>query len=238
MNHHTKNYSDKPRQLTTMLKILMAGAAICASTAASAQTAGTWLVKLGYNNIAPKVSSDNMSASSLPGTKADVGSASSVTLTGAYMFTDHISSELYIGLPYKHNIYGDGAIKGTGQIGTVESLPPTLYAQYRFLEAKSAFSPYIGLGITYAMFQKETGSAALTALTNTGSTQQGTTFSVDSAWGISPQIGATYAFTEKWFADFSVHKTFIKTTTHFSTGQTLDMRLDPLAVNFSVGYRF
>lgn len=226
-------------QFVTAVKTIAAVSALAFSAAASAQTAGTWLFKVGYNQITPQVESANMSAPSLPGTKTDVGSASAAIFTGGYMFTDNISGELYLGLPYKHDLIGDGALKGAGKIGTVEQLPPTLFAQYRFLEAKSAFRPYVGLGVTYAMFKKETGSALLTALTNPGAgATNPTTLKVDNAWGITPQIGATYAFNDKWFADLAVSKTYIKTTTTLSTGQKIDTRLDPVAVNLSIGYRF
>ena len=52
------------------------------------------------------------------------------------------------------------------QFRTVEQLPPTLLLQNRFLEVKSVFRPYVGPGVTYAIFQKETGSGTLTALIN------------------------------------------------------------------------
>jgi outer membrane protein len=47
-----------------------------------------------------------------------------------------------------------------------------------------------------------------------------------------------YAFNDRWFADLSVIKTFIKNTTHLSTGQSIDAKLDPLSVGLTVGYRF
>lgn len=233
-----KNYTNT--SFITVAKAVVLCGTLAVSAAASAQTAGSWLIKLGYNRITPQVSSGNMSAPSLPGTKMDVESASAAILTGAYMFTDNISAELYLGTPYKHDVVGDGAIGGVGKMGTVEQLPPTLFAQYRFFEAKSAFRPYVGLGLTYAMFQKETGSAVLTALTRpgTGATIGGTTFKVDSAWGITPQIGVTYAFNDKWFVDFGISKTYIKTTATLSTGQKIDTRMDPTAINLSLGYRF
>ncbi len=231
--NNTKSYANTC--VLAAAKVLALAVALLAANQASAQTAGTWLVKAGYNRITPKVTSGDLSAPSLPGTKVDVDSADSLILTGAYMITDNVSTELFLGLPYKHDLVGDGSIKGVGKIGTVEQLPPTLMLQYRFLEAKSGFRPYIGLGATYAKFQKETGSAALTALTNPGGA---TTLRVDDAWGVTAQLGATYAFNEKWFADFSVQKTYIKTTAHLSTGQSIDTRLDPVSVNFSIGYRF
>lgn len=232
MKSYMKNHA---HTFVTAVKGIALLLSLTASAAASAQSAGTWMIKAGYNKITPQVSSGNLSAPSLPGTKVDVGSGSALIVTGAYMFTDNISAELYLGLPYKHDLTGDGAIKGVGKIGSVEQLPPTLFAQYRFLEAKSVFRPYVGLGLTYAMFQKETGSATLSALTNPGGA---TTLSVANAWGITPQVGVTYAFNDKWFADAGVSKTFIKTTTTLSTGQKIDTRLDPVVVNFSIGYRF
>ncbi|MEO6353306.1 MAG: OmpW family outer membrane protein [Oxalobacteraceae bacterium] len=211
--------------------------ALTTSTAVLAQSAGVWSVKAGVNQITPKVKSDDMSAPALPGTKADIKSDTEAIIAASYMFTDNISAEFHLGIPYTHELVGDGSIKGVGKLGTVQSLPPTLYLQWRFLEPKATFRPYIGLGLTYARFQKETGSGALTAVTNTGSTTP-TTFTVDSKFALTPQIGVTYAINEKWFADLAVTKTYLKTTTHFSTGQKLDIRLDPVAVSFAIGYHF
>ena len=219
------------------LKMLLIATAMTASAAVSAQTAGTWSVKVGINKITPKVNSGDMSAPALPGTKADVASDTEPVLVINYMYTDHFAAELHLGAPYKHNFLGAGSISGTGKLGTAEVLPPTVFAQYRFMDAKSTFRPYVGLGLTYAYFQKETGSGAMTALTNTGSATP-TTFKLDNAFGITSQAGVTYAINEKWFADVAVSKTFLKTTAHFSTGQTQDIKLDPVAVSVGIGYHF
>ena len=219
------------------VKLLALAAALTVASAASAQqTAGTWLGTLGINKITPKVDSGDVSAPALPGTKADVGTDTKPRFAIAYMVTDNISAELDLGLPYKHDLVGAGAIQGTGKLGTSEVLPPTAFVQYRFLPANSMFRPYVGLGITYAMFQKETGSGQLTALLNTGG--PGTTFKLDDKWAMSYQIGGTVKINEKWFIDATVIKTKLKTMVHFSTGQTQDVRLDPLAVSVSVGYNF
>ena len=219
------------------VKLLALAAALTVASAASAQqTAGTWLGTLGINKITPKVDSGDVSAPALPGTKADVGSDTKPRFAIAYMVTDNIAAELDLGLPYKHDLIGAGAIQGTGKLGTSEVLPPTAFVQYRFLPANSMFRPYVGLGITYAMFQKETGSGQLTALLNTGG--PGTTFKLDDKWAMSYQIGGTVKINEKWFVDATVIKTKLKSTVHFSTGQTQEVRLDPLAVSVSVGYNF
>ena len=219
------------------VKLLALAAAMTVASAASAQqTAGTWLGTLGVNNITPKVESGDVSAPALPGTKADVGSDTKPRFAIAYMVTDNVSTEIDLGLPYKHELTGAGSIQGTGKLGTAEVLPPTAFVQYRFLPANSLFRPYVGLGITYAMFQKERGSGQLTAILNTGG--PGATFKLDNKWAASFQIGGTVKINEKWFIDASVIKTKLKTTAHYSTGQTQDVRLDPLAVNFSIGYAY
>ena len=129
--------------------------------------------------------------------------------TVSYSYSDNLSAELDLGLPYKHTFYGAGAVQGMGKIGTIESLPPTAFVQYRFLQPSSMFRPYLGLGLTYAYFQKATGSAALTASTNTGGSA--TTFKVDNKFAGTLQAGLIYNINKKWFADLTVTKTKLKT---------------------------
>jgi outer membrane protein len=212
-------------------------ATLCAiSSAAQAQSAGMWLFKGGINTISPSVSSGDLSASSLPGTKVDVKSATSVIATATYLFTDHVSAEAYAGLPYEHEVVGDGALANVGKLGTVKQVSPTVFAQYRFRPAESVFRPYIGLGLTYAYFYGEEGSAALTALSKPGCPP--TRLQAESAWGLSPQVGLTYQINPHWFIDASIVKTFLKTTDTLSTGQKIDVKLDPLSINASLAYRF
>ena len=220
----------------TTMKVLALAAALSAASAASAQTAGTWLGTLGVNKITPKVDSGDISAPALPHTKAEVESDTKPRFAIAYMYTDNISAELDLGLPYKHDLIGSGAIQGVGKVGSAEVLPPTAFIQYRLLPANAMFRPYVGLGITYAKFQKERGSGQLTALLNTGG--PGATFTLDDKWAASFQLGGTAKINEKWFLDASVIKTKLKTKVYFSTGQVQDVRLDPLAVNISIGYKF
>lgn len=221
---------------TTMKLWLTLGAAALIGGAAHAQSAGTWSISAGANNINPKVSSGDLSAPSLPGTKIDVKDATAAFATVSYMLTDNVALQTFLGGPYRHEIVGAGAIAGVGKIGEVRQVSPTLMAQYRFLDAKSALRPYVGLGITYAYFFKEEGSGTLTALTNPGGPP--TRVDADNAWGWSPQLGVIYAFNDRWFADMTVIKTFVKNTTHLSTGQSIEAKLDPLTIGLTLGYRF
>jgi outer membrane protein len=231
--------ANKPRTARGIQRALVAGVALLAalgSHAAHAQAAGGWMISLGANNIAPKVKSGDLSAPSLPGTQIDVKDASAAFATITYMLTDNVSLQTFLGGPYKHEVVGAGAVDGVGKIGEIQQVSPTVMAQYRLFDAASALRPYAGVGLTYAYFFKEQGSGTLTSLTNPGGPP--TQLRADNAWGASVQLGATYAFSERWFVDASVIKTFIKNTTHLSTGQTIDAKLDPLSIGVTVGYRF
>jgi len=223
-------------RLHSVVKMLVVAASMAAAAGASAQAAGQWTAKLGLNKITPKVESGDISAPSLPGSKGDVGPDTKPILVFDYGLTDNISAELDLGLPYKHTLYGAGAIQGTGALGTVEALPPTAFIQYRFFEPSAMFRPYLGLGATYAYFRKATGSGKMTALTNPGGPP--TTFKLDNKFAPALQVGVTVNLNEQWFVDAAFVKTYLKTTAHFSTGQHQDMTLNPQAVSIGVGYKF
>lgn len=202
---------------------------------ASAQSAGEWTVKLGENLITPKVSSGDLSGPGLGGVKVDINSAYAPIVSATYMLTDNFSTELVIGLPYRHDMIGKGSIDGVGKIGDVQSFPPTLFAQYRFMEPKSAFRPYVGLGVTYAYFRDAHASPTLVALLGP------TDVKIDAKLALTPQIGATYAINDRWFLDTTLTKTFLKTTATLKSAdatRTIDTRLDPIAFSVSVGYKF
>jgi outer membrane protein len=224
-------------RFNSMIKVLGVAAALAFASNASAQSAGQITAKFGVNQLTPKVESGDITAPALPGTKADVGNDLQPVVILAYGITDNISTEVALGTPYKHKIYGAGAIAGTGVLGTVEALPPTLFLQYRFFQPTAAFRPFVGIGATYAYFMKERGSAKMTAITNPGSGVP-TTFSIDNKFTYTAQVGVAMNLSEKWFADVTVNKSRLRTDVNFSTGQTQAMKLDPVAVVVAVGYKF
>lgn len=207
---------------------------VCAS--ASAQTAGTWSIAAGINNIAPQGTSNPISAPSVVNSTTTVSSNAQPLIDISYMYTDHFSVEMGLGTAYKHDLSGAGALQGAGKLGSLKQLPPTVFAQYHFLEADSPFRPYVGLGVTYAIFFDEKGSGTLTAISNTG--EAPTTFKVDNAWGVTPEVGLSYAFNKKWFIDAMVGKTYINTTVHLNTGQSASAPLNPIVSSVVIGYRF
>ncbi|MES2758324.1 MAG: OmpW family outer membrane protein [Pseudomonadota bacterium] len=222
--------------LKNAVTLLAAACALAVAGGASAQSAGQFTAKIGAGKITPKVESGPVSAPALPNSLVDVGSDTRPVFIFAYGLTDNISAELALGVPYKHKLYGAGAIAGTGQIGTVEALPPSAFIQYRFFRPEAMLRPFVGVGATYAYFQKETGSGQLTALLNTGG--PATTFEIKPKAAASVQAGLAVNLNSKWFVDLTVVKTFLEIDTTFSTGQTQKIKLDPLAVVVAVGYKF
>jgi outer membrane protein len=224
-------------RVNNIVKMLVLAASVGVASAASAQSAGQWTAMVGVNKITPHVESGDISAPALPHSQGDVGSDTQPVLVFDYGLTDNITLESALGTPYKHKIYGAGAIAGTGELGSVEALPATLFAQYRFFQPSAMVRPFVGLGVTYAYFQKATGSGAMTAQTNPGSSTP-TTFKLDNKWTYALQAGVAFNFSERWFADVTFIKTKLSTDVHFSTGQYQHMKLDPTALLVGVGYKF
>ncbi|MEJ6021032.1 OmpW/AlkL family protein [Ramlibacter sp. PS4R-6] len=212
----------------------IAAAFAAAACGAHAQPAGSLTFRVGATMISPDVRSGDLSAPSLPGTKVDVGDSTQLGGGITYMVTDNIAIDLPLALPFRHELTGDGAIAGAGKIGEVRSFPVTLIAQWRFGAANAQMRPYVGAGLTYAKTYRERSTGTLSALTG-GSP---TTFKVGSKLAPTLAAGLTYNVNEKWFVEGVVHKTFLKQTAKLSTGQSIDLKVDPWAFSIGVGTRF
>ncbi len=220
-----------------MKKKFLAIALITAFSGAWAQSAG-WLIQGGVTHLAPSVSSGLLSAPSPPGTTVGVGSDTQPTVQLTYVYNDHWSVAVPLGLGFKHKLYGTGAISGTGQIGTVTALPITVFGQYRLGEANAKFRPYGMLGLSYAYFHDAQGSAALNGLNPINPVGGSTGLKVDSKFALSAGLGMYVRIDDRWFVDMSYAKTFLKTSTTLSTGQSIQTTLNPGIVTLGVGMRF
>ena len=219
------------------VRIIAAAAALAACGLASAQSAGSWLARVGVTHLAPDVNSGNLSAPSFPNTKVDAKSNTQLGGGITYMLTDNLAVDVPLATPFKHDLTGDGAIAGVGKLGSTKAIPATLMMQYRFNEANAAFRPYVGLGVTYAYFYDEKTTATLNGLTG-GTLANPTTAKVDNKFGALAQLGFVYNFNERWFVDASYSKSFLKTKIHLSSGQSISVRLNPDVFSVGIGYRF
>ncbi len=217
-------------------KLLTIAAATLLSQNVLAQSAGTWMGRIGLTTLTPEVSGGVLSAPSFPNSTTAVGPATQISGGITYMYTDNISVDLPLALPFTHTLSGSGALQGAGKIGQVDALPASVFLQYRFMEANSAFRPYVGIGATYAYFFNAKGSAALTALTNPGGTP--TTLTIDPQFILTPQVGFAFALSDTTFIDVVYTKSILKTTTKLSTGQHADVNLDPSSISLTLGFKF
>ncbi|HPP82705.1 MAG TPA: OmpW family outer membrane protein [Rubrivivax sp.] len=217
--------------------IVVAALLAAAAGSAQAQSAGALIVRIGATRIAPDVRSGDLTPPSLAGTRADVRADTQPSAGLTWMASDNLAIDVPLAAGFKHDITGAGAIAGVGKIGEVKVLPITLLAQYRFAGANDALRPYVGLGPTYARFYKARSTATLTALTG-GLPSSPTTLSVASRWGFTAQLGLAMEVAPRWYLDAAVLKTKLKTRTSLSTGQTLNIKLDPWTYTVGIGYRF
>jgi outer membrane protein len=218
--------------------VLWATAALLLTGTAQAQSMpGALSVRLGATRIAPAVTSGNLTAPSFAGTQADVTANTQPTGGLTWTIDDHLAVDVPLALGFKHDLIGAGAIAGVGKIGETRALPISLLLQYRFLEPSAQFRPYVGAGPTYAKFYKARSTAVLTGLTG-GNPANPTTLSIDSKLCLTAQIGASVQLTPKWSLDMAVLKTALKTTAHLSTGQTLDVTLNPTSYSVGLAYQY
>jgi outer membrane protein len=222
--------------MQTRFSLLTLAATLVLSGPVLAQKAGSWSATVGVTQLSPQVTSGDLSAPSLPGTKSGVSSDTEPTGSISYMVNDNVAVNVPLGLGFKHNITGAGANAGVGKIAETKNLPITLLAQYRFMAADAQFRPYVGAGLTYAKFYGTNGTANLTAISNPGG--PATTMSIQSKWAPTFQLGVIVNLNERWFLDANFAKTIITTRSTLSTGQTQDNKLDPNAYTLAVGYKF
>ncbi len=201
-----------------------------------ARKASIWPASIGFTQVSPDVTSGSLSAPSLPNTKVDVNSKTQLTTALNCAVSDNVVINMPLGFGFKHEVSSAGAIAGVGVIVTTKVPPITLIGQYRFMDAKSAFRPYVGGGMSYVNFYKEKGKAVLTALTNPGG--PATTIKFEDKFAPTIQLGMVYNINEKWYVDANYTKTFLRTVGTLSTGQTLSTKLDPDGYTFQVGYKF
>ena len=219
------------------LSAITALTALTFGSAAQAQSQGSWLVRGGIMQLAPQVTSGTLSAPSLAGAQSGVSNSTQYAGGVTYMLSNSVAIDLPLALPFKHNLYGTGSIAGVGKIGDTKAIPATVMVQYRFGEASGMFRPYLGLGVTYAKFDGEHTTSVLSGLTG-GTPLSPTTLSIQSKLAATMQVGASYKIDERWFVDGSFTKTPLKTRNTLSTGQTLDITLNPIGISLGVGMRY
>jgi outer membrane protein len=185
-------------------------------------------VRAGLTTIVPNVTSGDLSGPSAPRTQIDVDSASGITGGLNYALTDNISIDFPLDVPFRFDVNGAGSLNGAGKLADIKALPISLLAQYRFGNAASVARPYVGAGAAYTRFYGARSSALLAPVT----------LSMKNRWSGTAQVGVDVPFNDKWSLDVAATYVHLKTTGSLSTGQTIDVALNPMSYSLALAYRF
>ncbi|MGX7004676.1 OmpW/AlkL family protein [Caballeronia sp. KNU42] len=227
----------------------------CMSGAAHAQSANTFFVTGGWFHFAPLSSSGPLKETSvggspvgidIPNSGASLSNADTAGFTAGYFVTDHIAGEFVLGIPPSFDLKGEKSYSQYGTLGSAKQWSPTLLLKYYFMQPQSKIRPYVGIGVTHVSF---TDAKITNTDFETNVLHGPTDVSTDSSWAPVFNAGLTYAFTDHWFAGFSIsfiplHAT-AKLTTQAQTpvGQLTvnseaKLKLNPIVTYLNVGYRF
>lgn len=209
----------KRATLAAAIALLLPGMAL-------AHQAGDFFMRAGTATVRPTEGSDNV----LGMGSFDVSNNTQLGLTFTWMATDHVGVELLAATPFRHKV----GLAATGTLATVHQLPPTLMAQYYFLDSQSKVRPYVGAGINYTTFFDD-------GFNQTGRAAGLSDLSVKDSWGVAGQVGLDYQINRDWMLNASLWYMDIDTEVKFKANgqqQNIDTRIDPWVFFFGVGYRF
>ncbi|MDR0703128.1 MAG: outer membrane beta-barrel protein [Azoarcus sp.] len=235
-----------------MKKQLLAAAiaAFTVSGVAVAHEAGDVILRLGVAHVSPEVNSGRIKTAAtgkLGDSKvSDVESNTQLGLTATWIVAPHLGVEILAATPFTHDIkvkgvdsaLNDLGLTGTtidGKFGKAKHLPPTVSAQYFFLDPKSKFQPYVGLGLNYTIFLDA-------SLSRKAKDNGFDGLDLENSWGWAAQLGADVAITDKLFLNAAVWKIDINTTAtshNAIAGKTkVNVEIDPWVVFLGLGWKF
>lgn len=191
-----------------LLKTLLASAVAVSAMPALAYEAGDIIVKAGIVNVNPKEDSG------VNGLTVKDDTQLGLTLT--YMVAPQVGVEVLAATPFKHSIERNGT-----RVATTKHLPPTVSAQYYFMDPASAIQPYVGLGVNHTFFFDEDG-----AVNHLG-----------KSWGLAYSAGLNYDLGNNLLANVAVWKIDIDSEADTILGD-LDVEIDPLVFMVGAGMKF
>ncbi|OOF56043.1 OmpW/AlkL family protein [Rodentibacter myodis] len=206
------------------------------SGVASAHQAGDFILRVGGVFVSAHSESDTKGVGAgKPEVVLDVKDNAQLGLTGTYMFTDNIGVELLGATPFSHKITAHvpalGANANLGEVVKLKQLPPSLYAQYYFLDKNAGSRPYIGAGVNYTRFFN--AKSLNPAVTNLNVKKH----------SFAPVVnaGIDIKLTDNLYLNTAMWYTHIKTKAKFDAlglNHEVDVRLNPFVFFAGLGYSF
>lgn len=200
-------------------RLFAAALAVAALAPVAAQAEGNFEVRVRAVNVDPANKGSNALTDSI---SLNTKVIPEVDFT--YYLTPNFAAELILTYPQKHSI----SLEGSGKIGSLRHLPPTLTAQYHFLPT-GQFRPYVGAGINY------------TNITTVSFTAPGTeTLNLDrGSFGFALQAGIDIQVAPQVFVNLDIKQVGIETKLRDGAGADLGtVKVNPTLIGVGVGYRF
>lgn len=217
------------------LAVLLGSVLLAGST--MAHEAGSAIFRVGGVFVNANSSSETKTPVKV---NLDVNDNAQVGLTATYMLTDNIGVELLGATPFSHKISASVPLTGDviKNVVKVKHLPPSLYAQYYFLDKDAGARPYLGVGLNYTRFF---GAKSLNpAVTNLKVKRH--------SFGPVVNAGIDIKLSDNVSLNTALWYTRIKTNAKFTTtgigGQntvlnhSVDIKLDPIVYFAGLSYKF
>ena len=245
------------------LKVCLLSAGVIAALAgadAVAYEAGDIIVRAGAVTIAPDEKSSGIALpalgmGALAGTHVQVGNDTQLGLSTTYMLNSRLGVELLAATPFRHGLGVNLSTAGLGVIraGAATHLPPTLSLVWYPVGSDGRISPYLGAGVNYTVFFKESVHGDLEAAAGALAGLDGAlpmSLKLDNSLGLAAQVGVDIDLAGNWHINGAVRWIDIETDATFKardgaaipSGITIinvsDVKLDSWVYQINIGYRF
>jgi outer membrane protein len=187
-----------------------------------------WLLHVDVANVFTNESSDvALGGAPVPNGSVSMADNQTITFDASYFLTPNLAVNVYTGYPPRAHIKGAGSLAAFGTLANANYGPLTVSGEYHF-SGLGAFRPYVGVGVTYAVFLN-VDDAALSDV------------NVDNTFGPALKLGVDYDISERWTVHGYVQQIWLSTDVSATVGgapASARMTIDPTIAGVGLGYRF